>query len=70
MTLFPFCIITPWMPDGNITQYTQTELGADRLMLVRHGVHECHIDPAINEDNSLTSSPIAHPSVSRPHVPP
>ena len=32
--LFPFCIMSPWMPDGNITQYTQVNPGADRLMLV------------------------------------
>jgi hypothetical protein len=32
--LFPFYIVGPWMPDGNITQYTETNPGADRLMLV------------------------------------
>ena len=32
--LFPFCIMTPWMPDGNITQYTQKNPGANRLVLV------------------------------------
>jgi len=31
---FPFCIMSPWMPDGNITQYTQMNPGANRLMLV------------------------------------
>jgi hypothetical protein len=34
-TLLPFCIMSPWMPDGNITQYTQMNPSADRLMLVR-----------------------------------
>jgi serine/threonine protein kinase len=34
-TLFPFCIVSPWMPDGNITQYIKTNPSADRLMLVR-----------------------------------
>jgi serine/threonine protein kinase len=34
-TLSPFCIVSPWMPDGNITQYTQMNPGANRLMLVR-----------------------------------
>ena len=33
--LFPFCIMTPWMPDGNITQYTKMNPGVDHLMLVR-----------------------------------
>jgi len=33
--LFPVCIMSPWMPDGNITRYTQTHPGADRLILVR-----------------------------------
>ena len=33
--LFPVCIMSPWMPDGNITQYTQANPGADRLILVR-----------------------------------
>jgi len=32
---FPVCIMSPWMPDGNITRYTQTNPGADRLILVR-----------------------------------
>jgi len=33
--LFPVCIMSPWMPDGNIAQYTKANPGADRLMLVR-----------------------------------
>jgi len=33
--LFPFCIVSPWMSDGNIIQYTQANPGADRLVLVR-----------------------------------
>ena len=33
--LFPFCIMTPWMPGGNIIQYTQQKnRSANRLMLV------------------------------------
>jgi len=32
--LFPFCTMSPWMPDGNIIQYTRANSGADRLMLV------------------------------------
>jgi len=32
--LFPFYIMSPWMPDGHITQYTQMNPGVDRLMLV------------------------------------
>jgi len=32
--LFPYCIMSPWMPDGNIAQYTQANPGADRLVLV------------------------------------
>jgi hypothetical protein len=31
----PLHIMSPWMPDGNITQYTQTNPSANRLMLVR-----------------------------------
>jgi len=34
-SLSPFCIMSPWTPDGNITQYIQMNLGANRLMLVR-----------------------------------
>ena len=30
-----FCIMSPWMPDGNITQYTKMNPDADRLTLVR-----------------------------------
>ena len=33
-TLFPFCIMGPWMSNGNITQYTNMNPGANRLMLV------------------------------------
>jgi hypothetical protein len=29
-----FWIVNPWMPDGNIIQYTQMNPGVDRLMLV------------------------------------
>jgi len=32
--LFPFYIMSPWMPDGNIAQYTKMNPGADRLILV------------------------------------
>jgi hypothetical protein len=38
--LFPFCIMSPWMPGGNITQYTQTNPDANRLALVRIDKHE------------------------------
>jgi hypothetical protein len=34
-TLFPFCIMSPWTPDGNIAQYAQVNPGADRPVLVR-----------------------------------
>ena len=34
-TLVPFCIMSPWMPDGNIIQFTQMNPGGDRLLLVR-----------------------------------
>ena len=32
--LFPFCVMTPWMPGGNIMQYIQKDPSANRLMLV------------------------------------
>jgi len=32
--LFPLCIMSPWMPDGNITQYTEMNPGVNRLALV------------------------------------
>ena len=31
---FPFCIMSPWMSNGNITQYIQVNPDANRLMLV------------------------------------
>ena len=34
-TLVPFYIMSPWMPDGNIDQYIETNPGANRLTLVR-----------------------------------
>jgi len=33
-TLFPLCIMSPWMADGNIMQYTEKNQNANRLMLV------------------------------------
>ena len=33
-TSSPLCIMSPWMPDGNIIQYTTANPGANRLMLV------------------------------------
>lgn len=32
--LFPFCIMSPWTPSGNIAQYIRANRSADRLMLV------------------------------------
>jgi len=62
--LFPVCIMSPWMPDGNITQYTQVNPGADRLALVC-----CHwwID---GNDVLTTSATLARTSVLWPHAPP
>ena len=37
-TPFPFCVMSPWMPGGNIIQYTQMNPDGDRLTLVR--VHQ------------------------------
>ena len=33
--MFPFCIVSPWMPNGNIIQYAKMNPDADRLLLVR-----------------------------------
>lgn len=33
-TLLPLYVMTPWMPDGNVIQYTQKNPGTDRLTLV------------------------------------
>ena len=33
-TLFEFCIINPWMPNGNIIEYIQRYQSVDRLQLV------------------------------------
>jgi len=35
-TLFPFCIITPWLPNGNIVEYIRQHQGVNRLQLVRY----------------------------------
>ena len=34
-TMFPFCIVSPWMPNGNIIQHAKMNSDADRLLLVR-----------------------------------
>ena len=41
-TLFPFSIITPWFPNGNIAEYVQKHEGVDRLQLVSdyHHLHK------------------------------
>jgi hypothetical protein len=33
-TPFQFYMMSPWMPDGNITQYTQVNPNTNRLVLV------------------------------------
>jgi hypothetical protein len=33
-TLVPFCIMSPWMPDGNIIQYTKMNPDVNQLILV------------------------------------
>ena len=33
-TLFPFCIITPWLSNGKIIDYTKKNQGVNRLQLV------------------------------------
>jgi len=61
--LFPLCIMSPWMPDGNITQYTRVNPDADRPMLV--GAHW----PEIDGDNLLSPPAIACTGVPWPHAP-
>ncbi|KAF9642387.1 kinase-like protein [Thelephora ganbajun] len=44
-TLLSLCTMSPWMPDGNISQYTQKNTSANRLMLlaeVCHGLSYLH----------------------------
>ena len=43
-TLFPFCIMSPWMPDGNIIQYTKMNPDVNRLMLVCAYQHEDQLE--------------------------
>ena len=52
----------PWMPDGNITQYTQTNPGANRLMLVLFLQLEIDYNP-------LIMPTIACAGVPGPHAP-
>lgn len=33
-TLFPFCIISPWLPNGNILKYAEEHREVNRLQLV------------------------------------
>jgi serine/threonine protein kinase len=60
-TPFPLCIMSPWMPGGNVAQYIKVNPGANRLTLV-----------CVNQlENSLLTPPaIACSSVQRPDVPP
>ncbi|KAF9645572.1 kinase-like protein [Thelephora ganbajun] len=38
-TLFPFCIITPWLPNGNIVEYTRKNIQANRLRLLAQAAY-------------------------------
>lgn len=63
-TLWPVCIMSPWMQNGNIIQYTKANPSANRLTLVRT------VDPEINEDDPWTTPTIACTGVPRPNVSP
>ncbi|KAF9647766.1 kinase-like protein, partial [Thelephora ganbajun] len=61
-TLLPFCIITPWLPNGNIIEYTRKNKRANRLQLLAqaacgleylHSLSIVHSD--INPGNILIS---------------
>jgi hypothetical protein len=60
--LFPFCFMSPWMPDGNVTQYTQMNPSANRLMLVLSHQLEINCSP-------LIIPTIACAGVPGPHAP-
>ena len=32
--VFPFCIVSPWLVNGNIVEYVRKQQGANRLHLV------------------------------------
>ena len=51
-TLFPLCTMSPWMPDGNITQYIQMNPSANRLMLVLAHQPQDRLDPTDCVDDS------------------
>jgi len=34
-SLFPLCMVSPWMSNGNITTYLKNNENADRLLLAR-----------------------------------
>ena len=54
--------MSPWMPNGSIIRYTRVNPDANRLILVRA------LGLKIDEENLLTMSKIACPSVPGPHV--
>jgi hypothetical protein len=53
-TLFPFCIISPWLPNGNIVEYTKKNREANRFQLVSD--HR-NLHSQIVSDFVLDSSP-------------
>lgn len=55
--------MTPWMPDGNITQYIQMNPDANRLILVRT------INSKIGAGNLLSVPTVACASVPGPDAP-
>jgi len=62
-TPFPFCIMSPWMEGGSITQYIEMNQGVNRLVLVRAR----HLE--INEDTVPTTHTTARSSLQRSNVP-
>ena len=56
-TPFPLCIMSPWMPDGNIIQYTQRNPDANRLALVHTPQLEIDYDLLIIPSIACTSVP-------------
>jgi hypothetical protein len=43
--LFPFCIISPWLPNGNIIEYTRKNRGVNRWQLVSDPIIRANRSP-------------------------
>jgi hypothetical protein len=54
--MFPICLVSEWMPNGDISQYLKAHNSADRVSFVIHRVPCRLYDSCLARDRSTISS--------------